>query len=864
MPQHPAPAIEHQPNVPWLQNWNFDVSKSNYLKAPVISDVLSSEMYAFTTFMMASTPTGAVRQHIVERVENAARKVVNSLNAIHAASSMNADEVKGVIYGSSKSGLCLPFSDLDLNLLVPKAIKNTFLRQLSVSLRSKQIATETSLILTAKVPIIKFTDALTGLSVDVSLNEPILRDADWAAQTNKEDFRILPLVLVLKLLLRNLRLGNPSEGGLAGFALNNMVVAFLRLYPRLWDDGSPENPSIGELLMDFLKYFADFDYQGYRLSAGSLPLQDDDGKRTKSRIYKKRMANTWPREFSRLVVDHPLNHPITNITFTCHLYPKIARAFANARAALKTAFARRSAGESVLASIISISRKDCAIMQKVNRLAQHIAETQSKRDHSRSVFRDHDGNHKKYQQQMELLEMKYFDPAIMASVPPLPPRTPPRLSPGVYVNDNDVPKQPLFRQSPPAEYHGTRRMSFPLPSRPSFMQKDRLQCMADLYAHAPYSIDQPSATSAINTGFPDVLFNFTSSQATHGRRSITSLLHLTPQPTLLPYSNYNGIIAQHQNLMYTNPRIYGNSLYCDNRRIQVAPQVYNHSQLVTPNRGVKRKASISPFPATTPPGRRLPELGNCMLSLSDGDMSFESKNDTETFEKRKNDELDKDNIGQANGGHMVNDDGNNDSSADVNIHKHISHNKIEKKIKFAYSGVTVDGKPQLLRVLEYPSAERQVFGSAKVSSAVDEERNWTKTGTHEVASECKGSRDWHPVLKKKRKDDNYVTSMAEAAGILKLDKGAKDLTVEKKTAPSSVVPNLVVEETQDGWTDDDDVMSPDDVETLTTREREFIATSKAEPETTVGAHRHRHRSSFSPLEDNSEFDYQYFAWGWET
>jgi len=106
----------------------------------------------------------------------------------------------------------------------------------------------------ARVPIVCFEDARTGVDVDVSFGGEDKSDdtaggGHWFANC---DQRFYDLVLLLKIYLRSRRLDKPFRGGLGSFRLSVLARHFL--------DTKRQHSSLADTLRSFLHFSLDFDF----------------------------------------------------------------------------------------------------------------------------------------------------------------------------------------------------------------------------------------------------------------------------------------------------------------------------------------------------------------------------------------------------------------------------------------------------------------------------------------------------------------------------------------------------------------------------------------------------------------------------
>jgi non-canonical poly(A) RNA polymerase PAPD5/7 len=105
-------------------------------------------------------------------------------------------------------------------------------------------------IATAKVPIIKFVDYLTGLSVDLSFDSSTGTDVVEMYHHWQRQYPALPILAsVIKQFLMMRSLNDVATGGLGGYSVICLVVSFLQHCP-------PErHEQHGELLLEFLDFY---------------------------------------------------------------------------------------------------------------------------------------------------------------------------------------------------------------------------------------------------------------------------------------------------------------------------------------------------------------------------------------------------------------------------------------------------------------------------------------------------------------------------------------------------------------------------------------------------------------------------------
>ncbi|KAH0480055.1 MAG: uncharacterized protein KVP18_003696 [Porospora cf. gigantea A] len=165
------------------------------------------------------------------------------------------------VFGSYYNGLYLPHGDIDVCVChVNTADPLTCLKALTVNLYSTGVASHIELITKAKVPIIKMIDAESNLPVDVSFNqESALTTSQFVRDQMESNRWFRPMVLILKLFLRQRNLSETYRGGVGSYLLSVMVVSFLQQSVSMLKTG---HCNLGSLLTAFFHlYGVDFMYK---------------------------------------------------------------------------------------------------------------------------------------------------------------------------------------------------------------------------------------------------------------------------------------------------------------------------------------------------------------------------------------------------------------------------------------------------------------------------------------------------------------------------------------------------------------------------------------------------------------------------
>lgn len=196
------------------------------------------------------------------------------------------------VFGSFATGLCLPMSDLDLVVHVDTAYQP--LPVLENVLEKRFRCTGLEAIAKARVPLIKFRDAETSVSVDISFN------ADNGPRNCAIVRRLLvahpearPLILALKYILHSNWLSEVYYGGIGSYGLTLMVVSFIQMRKR-----ARASLALGDLFLGFLQLYG-FQFN-YELTGISL--------RNGGSYFPKKRHNWFdPRKPFLLAIEDPDN-----------------------------------------------------------------------------------------------------------------------------------------------------------------------------------------------------------------------------------------------------------------------------------------------------------------------------------------------------------------------------------------------------------------------------------------------------------------------------------------------------------------------------------------------------------------------------
>ncbi|CAF2338014.1 unnamed protein product [Rotaria sp. Silwood2] len=182
---------------------------------------LHYEILQFYQFMIPTEEEHAVRQQVINRITNV-------INQYLPTASVD-------IYGSYKTGLYLPMSDIDLMVhskdgrqWTPEELEALMLVLREAFCRHRICTQEGIQLLNgATVPIIKLTDRKTDVKIDMSFNmNNGLRSAQLVLRY-MEDYPYLKyLVYVLKQYLIQLNLNEVWTGGISSYSITLMLIYY--------------------------------------------------------------------------------------------------------------------------------------------------------------------------------------------------------------------------------------------------------------------------------------------------------------------------------------------------------------------------------------------------------------------------------------------------------------------------------------------------------------------------------------------------------------------------------------------------------------------------------------------------------------
>ncbi|KAI0987736.1 hypothetical protein GJ496_009938 [Pomphorhynchus laevis] len=186
------------------------------------------------------------------------------------------------LVGSSSNGFGSSTADADMCLMLTddkicQRTESIYLLRLIQRAMRKLSFIYFPFVIRAKVPILRFTDRISGVSVDLNLNNSAgIQNTRLIKAFSTKDIRVQPLGIVIKLWAKSNKINDASQQTLSSYSLIMMTLHFLQyacnppVIPVLdvdddttwsndWESSNQEN--LGVLFVKFLRYYSEtFNY----------------------------------------------------------------------------------------------------------------------------------------------------------------------------------------------------------------------------------------------------------------------------------------------------------------------------------------------------------------------------------------------------------------------------------------------------------------------------------------------------------------------------------------------------------------------------------------------------------------------------
>ena len=215
---------------------------------------LHEELLDFCSYVAPKPDEQLMREELIARLTGLAHEAFP-----------NAPSLQLKPFGSYATNLYLPISDIDLvltgvdphhatNPTMDKG-KNSALGMLEKTMRQKGNASYLEYISKARIPILKLTDKLTGVKIDICYEiEGGLKAAEFILQKQQQLAALRPITLFLKYFLHCRILNDTYKGGIGSFMLQLMLINHLQDLDARQRLNTPST-NLGMILMSFLECF---------------------------------------------------------------------------------------------------------------------------------------------------------------------------------------------------------------------------------------------------------------------------------------------------------------------------------------------------------------------------------------------------------------------------------------------------------------------------------------------------------------------------------------------------------------------------------------------------------------------------------
>ncbi|CAN9104210.1 unnamed protein product [Alternaria alternata] len=276
-------------------------------------------------------------------------RLVNRVNSAMGQRRFPQENGRILCFGSFPAGLYLPTADMDLvyvsdrhynggEAVVDMSGRNANKSLLYKAARrlkdTKLAANGHAQVIPARVPIIKFEDALTGLQVDISFeNLSGVQAQATFAQWKQQYPDMIYMVALMKQFLVMHGLNEVHTGGIGGYSIICLIVSYIQHSPK------PDN--LGECFLGFLRYYGDFDLARKRIQMHPPAIIEKTNYGIDGR----------PERYDGLSIQDP-NRPENNISGGSHKVQLAFDAFKEAYLTLEDRMQAARSGQNIGPSIL--------------------------------------------------------------------------------------------------------------------------------------------------------------------------------------------------------------------------------------------------------------------------------------------------------------------------------------------------------------------------------------------------------------------------------------------------------------------------------------------------------------------------------
>ncbi|KAL8790769.1 MAG: hypothetical protein Q9213_000393 [Squamulea squamosa] len=231
--------------TPWLIDDHRCTAKSGFR--------LHKEICDFYEYVRPQRYEQVIREDLLHRLQTVVGKQLPDCS-IHC-------------FGSFAAAMYLPNADMDL-VVISQTFRTTGRRVAAQSGNQMRNfagylgeiglakAGSIEVIPSAKVPLVKFVDQMTGIRIDVSFENETGLIANDTFNAWKRQFPAMPiLTTMIKQFLMIRGLNEVVNGGLGGFSVTCLVTSLLQNLPRVQNGEVIPEQHLGEILLEFLDLY---------------------------------------------------------------------------------------------------------------------------------------------------------------------------------------------------------------------------------------------------------------------------------------------------------------------------------------------------------------------------------------------------------------------------------------------------------------------------------------------------------------------------------------------------------------------------------------------------------------------------------
>jgi non-canonical poly(A) RNA polymerase PAPD5/7 len=312
----------NQMNVPWIRK-PYETDNQSL--------TLHEEIIDFYKFIQPTEAETKKRELTITRISEAIKKV--------------APDYGVEIYGSYAVNMMLPGSDIDFSITAGHTIPHNdsilLLRKIMKQLEPLCKPGSVELI-TARVNLIRFTDAETSQHGDISVQSGGAKAIETISKYSQRYPAFKYLAAIIKYFLKQRGLNEVYMGGISSFSTTLMIISHLQMHLSNYEEEYVATTSLGTLLIDFLALY------GMYFQYERVAIEINSGGKYRPKNYQERL-----RDGDRMMIIDP-NDSTNNVSGGSRYITDVLNSF-------KFAFWRLRHGQpgdlSVLSRIILIDQE---------------------------------------------------------------------------------------------------------------------------------------------------------------------------------------------------------------------------------------------------------------------------------------------------------------------------------------------------------------------------------------------------------------------------------------------------------------------------------------------------------------------------